>query len=140
MTDWLRRAQAEIPKGPTRPTANSDVRTLSALLAVPHPNPSGKFRRFQVNYADGVAFEARTLPEATQAEAMQLWPGAQIQPLPEDAKRGRRATPSEEAEIRRHIAARLSGHPDYAEALAFALANPQMHLDGFRADEAEATT
>lgn len=48
MTDWLRRARLEIPKGPPRPTANRAVRTvetvnpvLTSLSAVPHPAPCG---------------------------------------------------------------------------------------------------
>jgi hypothetical protein len=48
----------------------------------------------------------------------------------------RPATPAEAAEIRAHLG-RLCGfdHPDYPEALAVALADPDAALDSFRAED-----
>jgi hypothetical protein len=40
--------------------------------------------RFRLEHPDGTVQEVRTLPEATYAEAVKLWPGAVITPLPDD--------------------------------------------------------
>jgi len=37
MANWLERARREIQKTPCRPTANTDERTLTAVMAVRHP-------------------------------------------------------------------------------------------------------
>ena len=53
------------------------------------PGPSSEMRdeirywRWLVRYPDGSGFEARTLPIATRAEARKLWPGAQVESLPD---------------------------------------------------------
>lgn len=41
MTNWLQRAQAEISQNPDQGTANTDERSLTAVLAVPNPAISG---------------------------------------------------------------------------------------------------
>lgn len=46
--------------------------------------PGSAYWRFRLNYPDGSNFEVRTLPEATVAEAVLLWPGATIEPLTDD--------------------------------------------------------
>jgi len=46
--------------------------------------PGSAYWRFRLNYTDGSSFEVRTLPEATVAEAILLWPGAIVEPLPDD--------------------------------------------------------
>jgi uncharacterized protein with von Willebrand factor type A (vWA) domain len=88
--------------------------------------------RFQVTYRDGRGFEARTLPEATAQEAVQLWPGATVEPLP-DVAPAHRVAVALEAELRAHLE-RLWGtsHPDYPAAWAAALASPDAHLANLR--------
>ena len=41
MANWLERARREIPKRPDRPTAVTDERTLTAVMAVSHSGVSG---------------------------------------------------------------------------------------------------
>ena len=45
-----------------------------------------RYWRWQVTYPDGSGFEVRTLPEATYAEALTLWPGAALEPLADDVE------------------------------------------------------
>lgn len=47
-------------------------------VTAPEVEPGRTFWRFDVQYPNGTAFDVRTLPEATESEARNLWPGAVV--------------------------------------------------------------
>lgn len=79
--------QAAIPAIPAILRAESQpepskIATIATIASAPTIAP--RFWRFDVRYPDGSGFEARTLPEATEAEARELWPGASVRALEAD--------------------------------------------------------
>lgn len=87
LKDFLSRARQTVatPNATTRQDELSRVAPPRECdNATTRKAASEAFWRFLVRYPDGSRFEARTLPEATLAEAGRLWPDAiLIEPLAE---------------------------------------------------------
>jgi hypothetical protein len=97
MANWLARAQA--------------------ITALPDDVAA---RSWRVCYPEVAAMEVLFMPPATRAEVSTIYPGAQLEPVPEPSRRA--ATPSEAAELRElvdHVLAD-AGTADRAEALTAA--------------------
>lgn len=94
LRDWLSGTPATAtPATPATHGAGKagTVATVATVAVATRANPSvadteARYWRWMVRYPDGDGFEARTLPEATYAEALTLWPGAAIQPLADDSE------------------------------------------------------
>lgn len=132
MSDGLRVEPASALTTETRQLIRAHRDALMGLVRF-SPAPAA-FWRFRVEYPDGRAFEARTLPEATEAKARELWPGAAVGAIGKPLT-GRAATEGEARELRYLLGLALEfDHPDYPEALAAALESADAHLMGLRAD------
>lgn len=149
MTNWLQRARSELAKKAVAHTDNRDARTpsgpqevLSSLSSAPHPSVSqaqaandadgARHWRFQATWTDGSRCELRTLPEATVAEAGELWPTADLEPLPEMDPPRREPTEAESAQIRALLDEQVHhDHDDYPEALALALRDPDAAMEAW---------
>lgn len=86
------RARGEVILAEPRAAITDALRTSiranrQELLAVLRGDPAPRYWRFLVTYPDGRREEIRTLPEATFAEALRLWPKVQIEPIAEAGAR-----------------------------------------------------
>jgi hypothetical protein len=71
------------------------------------------------------------LPDKTAAEVLALYPGAEVQPLP-DRESSRAATPDERVELERLIAAIVIDPIEQAEAFAIAMKDVDSALVCYR--------
>lgn len=87
LKDWVSgraaTATSATPAAYGRETGRT-VATVATVAVATSAKREVRHWRFRLNYLDGSSGEVRTLPEATVAEATLLWPGAIVEPLPDD--------------------------------------------------------
>lgn len=124
----------ELQEGGSYSFCSAQVGTSQKFAAGDHvERDSGAYRCWLIRYPNAPPIQLLFTPTATQAEVSAIYPGAQIEVLPESVER--EATPAEAAELVKLLALLLTDANDAerAEALAVALADPDYALTSFRA-------
>lgn len=129
-----------LPGGKLRATGNltDAARTLirshkPAILAELEAANDVPIRVWRVTYPNGATMEVLFHPPATRADAAAIYPGATLEPLPDEGKR--QATPVEAAELCNLVNIILADTDDAerAEALRVACADAEAALTSLRA-------
>jgi hypothetical protein len=120
MTNWLARAHAIVEARPIK--------------------PEGAHWRWRIVFDDGRAIEVCYTPEAERREVEGHYPGAKVEPLPDEEPK-RLATAEGRAELAGLVEMIYAKDTpaDRAEALAHALSNPREALTCYRGLAAERT-
>ena len=108
------------------------IATATLCNSVP-ASKDARAQRWQVRYPGVGPMEVLFTPPATQREVSAIYPGAEIDVLPESIRQD--PSPSEATELRELVALMLAdaSDSDRAEALATAMNNPEAALESFRA-------